>query len=214
MAVVCLAVAGWPGLVVGFLWSTVAVYHSTFCINSLAHMSGRQRYVTGDGSRNNVWLALLTLGEGWHNNHHACQRSARQGFRWWEIDPTFYVLWALFKFGVIWDLKVPPAELVRNEHSLGSRVVDRAAAQLLERYDALPPLLLTAPARPQMEILAAAMFARTNCLTRIVDRAGQLLAARTDDIAIVALRYPPCGRRRGRLGSTKIVGSRPDRQPA
>ena len=183
MALACLALAGWPGLVVGFLWSTVAVYHSTFCINSLAHMNGRRRYVTGDGSRNNIWLALLTLGEGWHNNHHACQSSARQGFLWWELDPIFYVLWTLAKLGVIWDLKVPPADLVRNQHRLGARVVDRAATQLLARYDAQAKILLTTPARPQLEALAAAMFARTGCLTRIVDRASQLLAARTNAVA-------------------------------
>ena len=187
LALGCFALAGWPGLVVGFFWSTIAVYHSTFCINSLAHMSGGQRYVTGDGSRNNLWLAILTLGEGWHNNHHAYQSSARQGFRWWEIDPTFYLLWSLSKLGVIWDLKAPPAELVRNEHRLGARVVDRAAAQLLERYDAQALARPAAPARPQLEMLAAAMFARTGCLTRIVDRAGQILAARTIEPAEVAV---------------------------
>ena len=76
--------AGWPGLAIGFCWSTVAVWHATFSINSLAHVVGRQRYVTGDQSRNNWLLALLTMGEGWHNNHHAYQASVRQGFRWWE----------------------------------------------------------------------------------------------------------------------------------
>ena len=85
-------IAGWPGLVVGFCWSTVAVWHATFSINSLAHVVGRRRYVTGDQSRNNWLLALLTMGEGWHNNHHAYQASVRQGFRWWEYDPTYYAL--------------------------------------------------------------------------------------------------------------------------
>ena len=68
------------------------LWHATFCINSLAHVVGRQRYVTGDQSRNNWLLALLTMGEGWHNNHHAYQASVRQGFRWWEYDPTYYML--------------------------------------------------------------------------------------------------------------------------
>jgi stearoyl-CoA desaturase (delta-9 desaturase) len=81
LAGACFLLAGWSGLVVGFLWSTVLVYHATFCINSLAHRRGRRRYVTGDDSRNNALLALLTMGEGWHNNHHACPSSARQGFR-------------------------------------------------------------------------------------------------------------------------------------
>src|ERR1044071_9446947 len=67
----CFLMAGWSGLVVGFLWSTVLVYHATFCINSLAHVSGRKGYVTGDDSRHNLLLALVTMGEGWHNNHHA-----------------------------------------------------------------------------------------------------------------------------------------------
>jgi stearoyl-CoA desaturase (delta-9 desaturase) len=100
---------GWQMLVWGFFISTVAVYHGTYTINSLSHVFGRQRYKTGDGSRNNVWLALITLGEGWHNNHHHYPASARQGFYWWEFDPTFYVLKLLSYFGVIWDLKPVPA---------------------------------------------------------------------------------------------------------
>jgi fatty-acid desaturase len=72
--------AGWPGLVVGFCWSTVLLWHATFAINSVAHLAGRRRYVTGDDSRNNWFLAILTMGEGWHNNQHAYQSSLRQGF--------------------------------------------------------------------------------------------------------------------------------------
>ena len=123
--------AGWPGVVVGFLWSTVLVWHATFCINSLAHMHGRRRYLTGDQSRNNWLLAIFTMGEGWHNNHHAHQSSARQGFRWWEYDPTFYLLWLLEKAGVVWDLKRPPAAVLRNEHRIGGRVLERASEQLV-----------------------------------------------------------------------------------
>jgi stearoyl-CoA desaturase (delta-9 desaturase) len=92
LGVACFALGGWGMLVVGFFWSTVLLYHGTFFINSLAHVHGSQRYVTGDDSRNNWWLALITLGEGWHNNHHAYQRSTRQGFRWYEIDPTYFAL--------------------------------------------------------------------------------------------------------------------------
>jgi stearoyl-CoA desaturase (Delta-9 desaturase) len=136
LAVLCFLIAGWPGLVVGFFWSTVLVYHATFCINSLAHVHGRQRYVTGDDSRNNWLLAIFTMGEGWHNNHHAFQSSVRQGFRWWEYDPTFYILKVLSWCGIIWDLKSPPPALVRNEHRLGSRVINRAAAQLAASFNA------------------------------------------------------------------------------
>ncbi|MDH3496685.1 MAG: acyl-CoA desaturase [Gemmatimonadota bacterium] len=134
LAVLVWLAAGWPGLVVGFFWSTVALYHGTFMINSLAHVHGRQRYVTGDDSRNNWWLSLITLGEGWHNNHHAYQRSTRAGFRWWEIDPTFYVLKALSWVRIVWDLGAPPPDLVRNERPLGRAVVEKVARQLAASF--------------------------------------------------------------------------------
>lgn len=135
LAILCFLVAGWSGLVVGFFWSTVLVYHATFCINSLAHVHGRKRYVTGDDSRNNWLLALFTMGEGWHNNHHACQSSVRQGFKWWEIDPTYYLLRALSWIGIVWDLKTPPERVLRNEQRLGSRVINRAAEQLAAHFN-------------------------------------------------------------------------------
>ena len=128
-------IAGWPGLVVGFLWSTVLVYHATFCINSLAHVSGTRRYVTGDDSRNNLGLALLTMGEGWHNNHHAYPSSARQGFRWWEIDATFYLLKGLAVLRLVHGLKSPPERVLRNEQRLGARIIQRTAEQLAARFN-------------------------------------------------------------------------------
>jgi stearoyl-CoA desaturase (Delta-9 desaturase) len=135
LAILCFLVAGWSGLVVGFLWSTVLLYHATFCINSLAHVNGRKRYVTGDESRNNWALAIFTMGEGWHNNHHAYQSSVRQGFRWWELDATYYILRVLSWFGVVWDLKTPPEQVMRNEQRLGARVINRAAEQLVARFN-------------------------------------------------------------------------------
>jgi stearoyl-CoA desaturase (delta-9 desaturase) len=134
LAVACFLYAGWPGLVVGFFWSTVALYHGTFFINSLAHVHGTVRYVTGDDSRNNWWLAILTLGEGWHNNHHAYQRSTRQGFRWYEFDPTFYALTALSWVRVVWDLGAPPADLVANQRPLGRAVIEKVAHQLAASF--------------------------------------------------------------------------------
>jgi len=104
-----LGTSGWQMLVWGYFISTVAVYHVTYTINSLSHVFGRQRYKTGDSSRNNVWLAIITLGEGWHNNHHHYPASARQGFYWWEFDLTFYLLKLLSWFGLIWDLRPVPA---------------------------------------------------------------------------------------------------------
>jgi len=135
LALICFLIGGWSGLVVGFVWSTVLLYHATFCINSLAHVHGRKRYVTGDDSRNNWLLAFFTMGEGWHNNHHAYQSSVRQGFRWWEIDATFYVIKALSFVRVVWDLKTPPTEVLRNEQRLGSRVINRAADELVAWYN-------------------------------------------------------------------------------
>ena len=136
LAVLCFVAAGWPGLVVGFFWSTVAVYHATFSINSVAHVAGRRRYITGDDSRNNWLLAIFTMGEGWHNNHHAFQSSARQGFRWWEYDPTFYLLKLLERLGVVWKLKRPTPEVVHNRHRLGTRVISRAALQVANSFNA------------------------------------------------------------------------------
>jgi stearoyl-CoA desaturase (delta-9 desaturase) len=128
--------AGWSGLVVGFFWSTIFTYHATFCINSVAHGHGGRRYVTGDESRNNWILALLTLGEGWHNNHHAYPSSVRQGFRWWEVDPTYCLLVGLRRLGIVWNFKTPPEAVVRNEQRLGLRTIDRAAAQLAMTFNA------------------------------------------------------------------------------
>jgi stearoyl-CoA desaturase (delta-9 desaturase) len=175
LAGLCFLVAGRPGLVVGFLWSTVLVYHATFCINSLAHVRGGTRYVTGDDSRNNLALALLTMGEGWHNNHHAYPSSARQGFRWWEVDATYYGLKLLAALGIVRDLKAPPERVLRNQQRLGVRIVERTAAQLAACFDHLPHL----PSRASLMEQAKAMFAATPSIDAIVDRAHELLAATT-----------------------------------
>ena len=95
-------------LVWGGFISTVLLFHGTCCINSMAHVWGKPRYDTGDDSRNSLLLALITLGEGWHNNHHRYQSAARQGFYWWEIDPTYYTLRLLALLGIISDLKRVP----------------------------------------------------------------------------------------------------------
>ncbi|MFK2901996.1 acyl-CoA desaturase [Dyella jejuensis] len=104
-----LHVTGGQMLVWGFFISTVVLFHATVTINSLAHRFGRRRFETGDNSRNNLWLALITFGEGWHNNHHFYPGSTRQGFRWWEIDLTWYGLRLLAACGLVWDLKPVPA---------------------------------------------------------------------------------------------------------
>jgi stearoyl-CoA desaturase (delta-9 desaturase) len=102
------AIGGNTALFWGHFVSLVLVWHITFCINSLAHVWGTRRYATGDESRNNALLAVLTFGEGWHNNHHHYQRAARQGFTWWQIDVTYYVLKALEALRLVWDVEGVP----------------------------------------------------------------------------------------------------------
>ncbi len=106
---------GWQMLVWGFFVSTIMLYHFTYTINSLAHTVGKQRFATGDDSRNNFFLALLTLGEGWHNNHHHYPASARQGFYWWEIDVTYYGLLLLKSLGLIRDLRPVSTEALHRD---------------------------------------------------------------------------------------------------
>jgi stearoyl-CoA desaturase (delta-9 desaturase) len=172
LGALCFLIAGWSGLVVGFFWSTVLVYHATFCINSLAHVRGRTRYVTGDDSRNNWLLAIFTMGEGWHNNHHACQSSVRQGFRWWEYDPTYYILKALSWVGVVWDLKTPPQAVLHNQQRLGARVIDRAAAHLAASFNSerIALAISTALERPDLTALQEKLAATQQ-------RAAEVLAS-------------------------------------
>jgi stearoyl-CoA desaturase (delta-9 desaturase) len=104
----------WQMLIWGFFVSTVLLYHGTFSINSLAHLYGNRRFETGEHSRNNFWLALITLGEGWHNNHHFFPASERQGFYWWEIDVSHYILKGLEKLGLVRELREPPRHLLEK----------------------------------------------------------------------------------------------------
>jgi stearoyl-CoA desaturase (delta-9 desaturase) len=127
LALILFAAGGFPALAWGFFMSTALLWHGTFTINSLSHVYGTRRYTTTDTSRNNFWLALLTLGEGWHNNHHCYQSSTNQGFFWWEIDITYYVLKGLSKIGVVWDLRKPPLEL------LESKRIDRGVRDAMPR---------------------------------------------------------------------------------
>jgi stearoyl-CoA desaturase (Delta-9 desaturase) len=113
------AIGGLRGLCWWFCVSTVVLMHATFTINSLSHVWGKRVYATSDDSRNNWMLAILTLGEGWHNNHHRHMHSANQGFFWWQIDVSYYVLKALSFVGITWDLKKPP-QRVLDEGRLGN----------------------------------------------------------------------------------------------
>ena len=108
-------------LIWGYFVSSIALIHCTLFVNSLSHVFGKQRYETGDDSRNNWFIAVLTLGEGWHNNHHHYPASARQGFFWWEIDMSYYLLRLMSVLGIIWDLKPVPA------NRLYSNLIEKAA---------------------------------------------------------------------------------------
>ncbi len=182
LAVICYAIDGWAGLFVGFFWSTVAVYHGTFCINSLAHVHGDKDYVTGDESRNNWWLAIITMGEGWHNNHHAYQYSVRQGFRWWQIDPTYYIIVGLSKLRLVWDLKQPPQAVIERSQALPPRVIERSA----ERLAASVPLdrivmgfreaYAATPSLPELHWPSMTLAELRTALGELQDRAGERLA--------------------------------------
>jgi len=122
-----LGVTSWQLLVWGFFISTTVLFHATSSINSLAHLLGRRRYETGDNSRNSFLLALITLGEGWHNNHHRYMSTARQGFYWWEIDVSYYLLKAISWTGLIWNLKPVPLAAYEKHHPVsGGRKVSAA----------------------------------------------------------------------------------------
>jgi len=106
------AIGGLHGLYWGWVVMTVMLWHGSFTVNSLAHVWGRRRYETTDTSRNNPWLAILTMGEGWHNTHHYYQSSARQGCFWWEVDFSYYVLKLWQSVGLVWDVRTPPRSVI------------------------------------------------------------------------------------------------------
>lgn len=138
LGVLCYWIDGWSGVVWGLLVSTVLLYHATFLVNSACHLFGRRRFQTTDQSKNCWWAALLTMGEGWHNNHHHYQSCARQGFKWWEVDVTYYVIRMLGAVGLVWDIREP------TEKALKSNLVERAepepaSQRTRPRHDDLHP---------------------------------------------------------------------------
>jgi stearoyl-CoA desaturase (Delta-9 desaturase) len=115
MVVALFLAGGWTAVVYGFCLSTVLLWHGTFTINSLTHRMGTARYKTGDDAKNSFILSLITMGEGWHNNHHYYQSTANQGWFWWEIDMSYYILKGLSWVGVVSDLRKPPERVLRGE---------------------------------------------------------------------------------------------------
>jgi fatty-acid desaturase len=105
LGLLLLVLGGWPYLFWGIFFRTVLGLHSTWLVNSATHMWGSRRFPTSDTSRNSFWVALLTFGEGWHNNHHAHPQSSRHGLAWYEFDPNWYGICVLQFFGLAWDVK-------------------------------------------------------------------------------------------------------------
>jgi len=181
LALFCYWLLGWQGVVVGFVISTLLVHNGSYVINSLTHVYGKQRYVTGDDSRNHWLFALITLGEGWHNNHHFYPSSTRQGFFWWEIDITFYVLKLLSWLGIVWDLKEPPAKLIHNPHFMTSRAVSMSTALVNNT-------LKLAEVKQQCESIAQAASRNE---TQGVDETLRQLILRLESLSLKAQELPP-----------------------
>jgi stearoyl-CoA desaturase (Delta-9 desaturase) len=112
LAAACFALGGWGGLVYGYCLSVVLIFQITFAVNSFGHLFGPQRFDTGEGSRNNMLLGYLAMGDGWHNNHHRAPYSARHGFAWYELDMSFMFIRLMRLVGLAWDVKVPSRALM------------------------------------------------------------------------------------------------------
>jgi stearoyl-CoA desaturase (delta-9 desaturase) len=168
LAAACWLIGGWGGLLIGFFLSTVLLWHGTFLVNSMAHLVGRRRFATPDTSRNSLLVALVTGGEGWHNNHHYLPSSVRQGLTWWEIDPTWYALRGLAALGVVRDLKRPPARLLAQ-----ARVRDGAFDIGMFRSHWERAAALTG-GRPSLEATGSPL---PSLISRVLESADQLAAA-------------------------------------
>jgi stearoyl-CoA desaturase (delta-9 desaturase) len=137
LAVGLFAAGGWPWLVWGFCLPTVTLAHATFAINTINHMFGTRRFDTIDESRNNALTAVFAAGEGWHNNHHRYQRAARNGFYWWEFDPTWYCIRLMAALGLAWDVQPVPRRIYEEARAIKARRKARGV-----------PSVVGAPPRP------------------------------------------------------------------
>jgi stearoyl-CoA desaturase (delta-9 desaturase) len=135
LAVAMFLAGGWPWLIWGFCLPTMTLAHATFAINTINHMFGSRRFETRDASRNNVFTAVFAAGEGWHNNHHRYQRAARNGFYWWEFDPTWYVIRAMKAVGLAWDVQVVPTRIYEEARAAKTQGATRKFASII---DAVP----------------------------------------------------------------------------
>ncbi len=129
LAIAMYAAGGWAWLIFGFCLPTMTLAHATFAINTVNHLFGSRRFHTQDDSTNNPLTAFFAVGEGWHNNHHRYQRAARNGFYWWEFDPTYYVIWSMQKIGLAWDVQAVPERIYREAVEGGQRAVTQTTAE-------------------------------------------------------------------------------------
>ncbi len=200
LGLTCFALGGWGALLIGFFLSTVLLWHGTFVVNSLTHLFGRRRFATSDTSRNSMLIAMITGGEGWHNNHHYLPASARQGFAWWEFDPTWYTLRVLAALHLVRDLRDPPPRLLtqarvrdgafdigmfrsyweRAAKVTGERIADLSARPLAPS----PEVLGTAqPVTPDAGLAPAApashesLATLTGLIGKVLESADQLAAS-------------------------------------
>jgi stearoyl-CoA desaturase (delta-9 desaturase) len=146
LAVIMYLAGGMPWLVWGFCLPTMTLAHATFAINTVNHLFGSRRFDTIDDSRNNILTAVFAVGEGWHNNHHRYQRAARNGFYWWELDPTWYVIRLMAAVGLAWDLQAVPERVYEEARATRAR---RRAPSIVNVVEAVPlPLDLADEAKP------------------------------------------------------------------
>jgi stearoyl-CoA desaturase (Delta-9 desaturase) len=182
LAATLFLIGGWWALLWGFLVSTTLLWHGTFLVNSLAHVVGSRRYETRDDSRNSAGIAVLTMGEGWHNNHHRFAASARQGFFWWEVDATYYLLWAMARVGLIWDVRPPPMRLLDE-----GRATDESRSRGMGRWHALRSSRRT---RAVTEDAAARVTVARRVLQAARDKLDEAVAALPDCGAGSAMATP------------------------
>ena len=143
LGVILYLLGGWPWVIWGVCVRLVATYHITWFVNSASHMWGYKNFASNDLATNCWWVALLSYGEGWHNNHHAFPSSARHGMKWWEIDFSYYFIRSLKAVGLAWDMYVPSreqmkAKLVEKKNDLAEKA-DEIAGGLAEKLDQLTP---------------------------------------------------------------------------
>lgn len=173
LAAVLFLIGGLSWSFYGAVVSTVLLYHGTFVINSLTHVFGRRRYETTDTSKNSFLLALLTMGEGWHNNHHYYQSTANQGFFWWEVDFSYYLLKILSWFGVVWELRTPPKWVLEGKkRAYGDEPSFAFPAQLIDDMATLSALKSAAAGEPATRLGELALKAAETA-AEVAERAAK-----------------------------------------